>query len=182
MKYKIGYDEKTLREVALNPEVLREYLQELEIELAQTTDLKRKVSILGEQGLRFRTLNDLVPAEAKLREALALVETHQLGIQREIQQKLRLAHVLQWKKEFNASDALFAECLQVCLTNPDVKQYLAFSYQHAGKNFFDQDRFQEANDYFEKALELRLREHAPPDQIESSEQALTETRRRLEKM
>lgn len=173
------YDEKTLREIPKNPSHLRAYIAKLDESLSGITDNAVRVSILGEMGTHLRSLGEMEQAEQKLEEALSLVFTHKLGVRKEIQQKIRLAHVLQWKGQFERSNVLFDEILSTCESDAEAEFYLPFALQHAGKNFFDQERYDEALALFERALTLRRQNGAPADQVESSEKALAETQRRL---
>ena len=132
--------------------------------------------LLGELGVHLRTLGSLQEAEQVLREALQITEGHKLGLKWEMQQKIRLAHVLQWKREFMASDTLFNEVIAVCRSNSDVDMYLDFALQHAGKNFFDQNRLSEALAFFQEAMSIRMKRQAPQDQIESTALAIKRTK------
>lgn len=175
------FDDESLREVPSDPKGLRQYTDELVQSLASVTDPKKQVSILGELGVHLRSLEDLDRAQEVLLEALNIIKDHQLGIKREIQQKIRLGHVLQWKKSFTESDALFDEVVSACRTSGDLGEYIAFALQHAGKNFFDQGRFAEALSYFEEAMTIRLTQKAPQDQIDSTLLAIERTKALLGK-
>lgn len=171
--------DEELHEVATNPVELREHVRHLEASLVDTMFPAVKVALLGELGVWYRILADLEKAEMFLREALRLVSEHGLDARFGIQQRIRLGTVLQWQRRFNQSNLLFSELLEECSGLPDGELYLAFALQHAGKNFFDQARYQDALDCFESAHEIRLALKAPADQIESTEFALTRTRARL---
>jgi hypothetical protein len=60
------------------------------------------------------------------------------------------------------------------------KTFLAFALQHAGKNLFDQEQFQEALSMFVEALELRTQIMAPAEQIYSTEFSIKVTKSKLE--
>jgi tetratricopeptide (TPR) repeat protein len=168
--------DNSLRDIPDDPKGLKQVTEELAQSLLTTTDPKKRVSILGEVGVHLRSLGNLESAESYLLEALEIVKKNQLGIQFEIQQKIRLAHVLQWKLDFKSSDALFSEIIAVCRSNNDAVVYLDFALQHAGKNFFDQRRLKEALIFFEEAIELRLKRKAPQDQIDSTSMAIQRTK------
>jgi hypothetical protein len=55
----------------------------------------------------------------------------------------------------------------------------AFGRQHFGKSRFDERRYAEALELFERALAIRLANGAPADQLASSRQAIAATRHRL---
>lgn len=158
---------------------MRKYVDALNISLVHINDSEKKTSILGQIGVWLRILGDLESAESSLRQALQIVESGQLGINWEIQQKLRLAHVLQWKGLFDQSNTLFAEAIDKCRTIPEANIYLSFALQHAGKNLFDQNRFQEALEMFNEALKIRKVIAAPINQTQSTELAIAITKSRL---
>jgi tetratricopeptide (TPR) repeat protein len=168
-----------LKEVPCDPQGLRDYLTELEKLVLATSDSKRRVGLLGELGVHLRCLGDLNDAEARIAEALRIIDDNQLGIKWEVQQKIRLAHIIQWKKQFHKSDALFADCILICRSNLAATPYLDFALQHAGKNFFDQNRFAEALAFFEESIKLRLQRKAPVEQMESSRRAIERTQQLL---
>ena len=173
------YDEQTLRDYSNDPEAVRAFLVDLKTQFEASSDISQQVSLLGEMGVYLRVLGELDTAEAKLQEALRLIEENGLGLKKDVQQKIRLAHVYQWQKNFTKSDAFFVEILSICRSDEDAEVYLDFALQHAGKNFFDQERYAEALECFSKTLTLREGRKAPPDQIESTQQALREVKRRL---
>ncbi len=164
--------DENLRDVPCDPVGLKEYVDELEQNLKTTSENIERVRILGQIGVHLRSLGELDLAEEKIQRALEIIKNHELGIKWEIQQKIRLAHVLQWKRLFEQSNMLFDEILSVCRTNTEAGVYLDFALQHAGKNIFDQARYQEALLYFEEALQLRIHRCAPADQLASTEQAI----------
>jgi len=55
----------------------------------------------------------------------------------------------------------------------------AFTYQHAGMNFYDQGDHVRAEELFARALAIREELELPDDQIESSRLALAAARARL---
>lgn len=176
---KFYYDPITLHDIPENELELREYVIDLQTQLMSATDIEKQVSLLGEIGVYFRSLGELEQAEASLQKALDLINTHRLGIRRQVQQMLRLAHVFQWQKKFKKSDELFQQTLAICQQQSEAGVYLDFAYQHMGKNFFDQQRWAEAIHCFENALQIRIGKKAPEDQIESSRQSLATAKSRL---
>lgn len=166
------YFDENLRDVPVDPDGLRLYVSKLQTSLDSTLDVRKRVSLLGEIGVYLRSLNELDKSQSVLEIALEEVNQHHLGIRVEVQQKIRLAHTLQWKKDFKKSTALFDEILNICRSNPDAEFYLDFALQHAGKNYFDQNLYQAAKVAFLEALHLRKQRKAPQDQLESTELAL----------
>jgi hypothetical protein len=47
----------------------------------------------------------------------------------ETQQKIRLAHVYQWKKDFIKSTKMFSDIIESCRKNPELNVYLSFALQ-----------------------------------------------------
>lgn len=179
MSLSFKFDEN-LHEVPLDPKALKTHIEDLENLLKATVDKKAQVRILGEIGTYLRCLKELDLAEKTLLRALQIVNENNLGDLLEIQQKIRLAHVLQWQKKFKDSNLLFSEIISKCRNKPQLNAYLDFALQHAGKNFFDQNQLIEALAAFSEALELRKLRKAPPDQIESTELAIQVTKKLLE--
>lgn len=178
----LGFDERTLRETVTDSSAVLSYIAWLEDRLAGEKDRGKQVSLHGEVAVYLRALGKLKRAQMKLELALKLIAQYGLGIKREAQQKIRLAHVFQWQRDFQRSDALYAECLQICRERGEARVYLPFALQHAGKNFFDQEKYLDALAYFTEALQIRKDSSAPADQIESTKTAIRQTEiRRLNK-
>lgn len=165
-----------LRDVPSDPEGLKQYISELDESLQKTSDAKAQVRLLGEMGVHLLSLRELEAAKGKLLEALKIVEENQLGIKLEIQQKIRLAHVLQWQGLYNESNILFQKIIAVCRIDAQAQVYLDFALQHSGKNLFEQKRYLEALVHFEEAMDIRIIRNAPIDQIESTKLAIAKTR------
>lgn len=165
-----------LRDVPCDPEGLKQYISELTESLTNTTDVKTQVRLLGEMGVHLRSLLDLESAKSKLLEAFKIIHENQLGLKLEIQQKIRLAHVLQWQSLYDESNILFQKIISVCRTDESANVYLDFALQHSGKNLFEQKRYSEALSQFEEAMDLRVKRKAPADQIESTQFAIAKTK------
>lgn len=164
---------ENLRFVPKDAAALRQYIEELKVkQIAHVFDPLGQVNLLGEIGVYLRTLDLFDEAEDSLLKALILVDVHKLGRYKELQNKIRLAHVYQEKKDFKKSNKLFAEILEACRSNDDVVGLLHFALQHQGKNFFDQAQYENALKCFEEALEIRLSNSAPADQLESTQNAI----------
>ena len=169
------YFDENLRDIPVDLVETRLYISQLKELLHTQLEPQKRVSTLGEIGVYLRSIGDLEAAEHILKTALREIKQHSLGLETEIQQKIRLAHVLQWKKDFTKSTSIFDEIIRICQSSPEAEPYLDFAWQHAGKNYFDQQLYQEARQAFENALQLRKKRNAPNDQIESSQSALKRT-------
>lgn len=173
------YFDENLRDIPSYPEDLKKHIETLRLEISKKKSPLDQVRLMGEIGVYLRQLLQLNEAEFFLTQALRTIEEHQLGIKYLTQQKIRLAHVFQWKKEFNKSSKLFSEAVASCRNNNELQNLLPFTLQHYGKDLFDQKKFKEALLCFNEALEIRLRQNAPIDQIESTKLAIKVS---LEKM
>lgn len=172
-------DDDTLHEYAQDPEELSHYIERLKTEIKMAVEPIDKVRRLGETGVYLRSAGRLEEAEIYLLQALAIIETYELGLKIETQQKIRLAHVYQWQKNFTGSDELFEEVLNTCRQHAEADSLLPFALQHAGKNYFDQYKYKKALNCFEEALKLRTERASPSDQIASTERALRVTLSKL---
>lgn len=163
---------KDLRFIPKDPESLRLHIEGLKRDLERAQDLNKQVSLLGDIGVYLRSLDLFDEAESSIKKALQLIAENKMGISKEIQNKIRLAHVYQEKMDFKLSSSLFDEIIKTCRTSSEAESYLHFALQHAGKNCFDQGQYQKARDFFEETLKIRKAISAPQDQLESTQMAL----------
>ena len=159
-----------LRDVPEERTAVVNFVKKLEGQLEDLPpeDFEEKARLLGEIGTYQRTLGNLEEAQRNLLAGLDIIKTHGLNIKKELQFKIRLAHVYQYLGEFQSSNSLFEEILTSCDQRGDVLNFKAFALQHSGKNQFDQNNFQTALDLFQQALEIRIQLKVPQDQISSS--------------
>lgn len=169
-----------LRFIPKDPEYLKNYIGSLSVELENINEPGERAKVLAEMGTFSKNINQLKDAEKYLREALSLVQENKLGIRSEIVYKIRLAHVIQYGRNFQKSDEMFFEIMEVCQKNEIAKDLLDFAWQHSGKNLFDQKKYSKALECFEKALEIRVSKKAAQDLIESSQVAVRRVRELLE--
>ncbi|MFC7548340.1 WG repeat-containing protein [Plantactinospora sp. GCM10030261] len=163
--YKWRFHSETLRELVEDPAELRTVRDGLTGRLESATDNRSRARLLSLRAVVSRILGDLGKALADGRLALTYAET--TGELRRIAiAQARLAHVLQWRGEFAEADRLFAEANSSEL--PD--RLRATMHEHAGRSCYDQGRYIEACNHFEKALDLRRVED--PDLIARTELAL----------
>jgi tetratricopeptide (TPR) repeat protein len=155
---------ETVDEVAAN-----DYLATI----AGRTDLTAR----GERVGLLRMLGRLDEAAREGEAALALARQEGTARQR-VTALLRLAHVRQWRREWESADELFAEALRQAQELADPLM-VAFAHQHSGRNHVDQGRHAEAVESFRAALALREAHDAPTDQLESTRGALRAAEARL---
>lgn len=166
-----------LRETPHDRAVMAQAVAHLAAQLADLSPVSReRARTLGLVGVYARILGDFATAHAALEEACVVSE--RLGDRRlHLVNELRVAHVYQWQRRFDISDARFA-ALERCAADPELRPHLDFACQHAGKNLFDQGRYEEAERLFVQALELR-RARGDQELIDSTLLALETTRRRV---
>jgi hypothetical protein len=159
------FDPDTLREVVRDEDQLLEIRDLLTTKLNGQDDNAPRARLLSLRAVVSRILGDLQKALADGKLALAHAEA--TGELRRIAiAQARLAHVLQWRGEFEEADRLFTLANSTEL--PD--RLRATMYQHSGKCAYDQGRYIEACNHFEMALELRKSED--PEMIAHTELAL----------
>ncbi|MEE6260499.1 WG repeat-containing protein [Plantactinospora sonchi] len=163
--YEWRFHHETLRELVENPDELRAIRDRLSEKLEPAKDNGTRARLLSLRAVVSRILGDLGKALADGKLALAHAEaTGQL--RRIAIAQARLAHVLQWRGDFAEADRLFGEA-----NSPELPDRLrATMHEHAGRSCYDQGRYMEACNHFEKALELRKVED--PDLIARTELAL----------
>jgi tetratricopeptide (TPR) repeat protein len=167
-----------------DPDTLREVLDEadtalferiragLTTMLAAAGDDRARAELLSLRAGVSRSLGDLKTAVADGERALTLAEASG-DVRHMAIVRVRVAHVRQWRGEFAEADRLFA--LADAPGLPDALH--GFVHQHTGKNLYDQGRYREARDHFERALELRR--GGDPDLRASTGLALAAVSRRL---
>jgi tetratricopeptide (TPR) repeat protein len=169
-------DPETQREVPDDPAALVASIAALTTLLAGGLAPAEELTVRARLGVELRRARRLDEALAVLTEEVALAR--RMAQPYRVQHaRIRLAHVHQWRGEFEVADAQFAELLAAATGLPARTQ--AFTLQHAGRNAFDQRRWAEAARLFAAALEIRERIGAPADQRESSREALAAARRRM---
>jgi tetratricopeptide (TPR) repeat protein len=172
VEYDWRFDPDTLREVhdeastALFHEIRAGLTERLAALGGSPDDDRSRARLLSLRAAVARSLGDLGPAKVDGIRAVAYAEA--VGDLRLLSAaRARLAHVLQWLGEFEMADRLFA-----LADSPDLPDRArAANHQHAGKCAFDQGRYIEAVNHFERALELR-RDDPDPRLLASTEIAL----------
>lgn len=164
----LGYDSTTLREI-------------VDVDAARTrlADLgdQRSTLALGEKVGLLRVLGRLDEAFDTANEALRLAR---LGGDREalLLARLRRAQVLQFRGEL---DKALIE-LDDCVTESQARDWVrveGYALQHRGKVRFDRDELAEALRDFKDALTVRVRNHAPSDEIDATMLAIHVVETRL---
>ncbi|GAA3271110.1 hypothetical protein GCM10020218_013140 [Dactylosporangium vinaceum] len=168
------FDPDTLREQIEGDEVtqLNDIRDQLTAKLNGVADNPTRARLLSLRAVVSRILGDLPKAFADGKLALAHAEA--TGELRRIAiAQARLANVLQWREEFEEADRLYT--LANSSELPD--RLRATMHQHSGKCSYDQGRYMEACNHFERALDLRKEED--PELIAQTELALDAVFRRV---
>ncbi|WP_025028912.1 tetratricopeptide repeat protein [Caldalkalibacillus mannanilyticus] len=126
-------------------------------------------------GVFCRIVGRLDEAERHLTKAISLYQKEG-NISSVLANKIRLAHVYQWKNEFAKADSLYEEILEQIVTKQQGRHLLDFTYQHYGKSKFDQQEYRGAYELFEKALRIRVKKNSE-ELVQSTEHAMRITKR-----
>lgn len=166
-----------LQDYPNNPAEMRLAVDSWETQLTQPElDISDRIRLLTRIGTYARTLRDLDRAESAHTAAIELANA--IGhIRFSTQNRIKLAHVYQWQQRYAESETVFEDAIATCQHEPEVANFLDFAYQHFGKCKFDQQRYTEALELFEQALELRRRK-GDQELIDSTELALSTVKAR----
>ncbi|GAA1856656.1 hypothetical protein GCM10009687_24630 [Asanoa iriomotensis] len=172
--YQWRFHHETLRELVEDPEELRSIRDQLTTKVDAASDNASRARLLSLRAVVSRILGDLGKAMADGKLALAHAEA--TGELRRIAiAQARLAHVLQWRGDYAEADRLNA-----LANSPELPDRLrATMHEHAGRSCYDQGRYIEACNHFEKALDLRKVDD--PELISRTEQALDAVLAKVEK-
>ena len=166
-----------LREVLLHPEEVRQWVERWQQKAQQTTDVRERARWWSQIGVYERMLGDLEAAADHLEEAVRILEQQPLS-EAFVVALIRLAHVYQYQQRFDWSNDLFADIVELVEREPKLTSLRDFAYQHLGKNLFDQQRYAEAQQWFQRALEIRLQKE-DDELITATKWALMQTQRWL---
>ncbi|HLS09584.1 tetratricopeptide repeat protein [Lentibacillus sp.] len=152
MTFKFG---PNLREIPLNKMDMLHGMMYLQKQLDdKTLDDTEKGKLHGLLGYFLRVIGELDESKRHLNEAIAIFRDSGRKQSVFINQ-LRLANTYQWETDYETSNKMFAELMDLAENNPDYIEYRDFVYEHQGKNLFDQGEYEQALDLFHKALALR---------------------------
>ncbi|MFI1988158.1 WG repeat-containing protein [Actinoplanes sp. NPDC020271] len=165
------FDPETLREQVDEPDRLWDLVDRLSDRLEFAERDAVRAGLLSLRAVVSRVLGELDEALADGREGLRHAES--AGDPRMVSvAQTRLAHVLQWRGEFEEADRLYAKA-----DSPELPARLRGEiYELAGRSAFEQGRFLEAVNRFERALDLC--QDRDPELVERIELALDVIARR----
>ena len=170
-----SFDPQTLREVYPDEAALSARIAELRTELTDPPDEVSELMARGELVSLLRGADRLDEAREEATAALDRARAVGTPAQQHLAE-LRLAHVVQWQGDYGTSNLMFGHLLARATDHGAV--VAAFTYQHAGKNFYDQGDRLRAEELFAQALAIREELELPDDQIEASRLALAAARAR----
>jgi tetratricopeptide (TPR) repeat protein len=162
---RVSLDPDTLHEVPDNVYELFRIRDSLSKKIDASTDNASRARLLGLRAVVQRYLSELRPAMSDAK--MALVHAEATGqLRRVAVAQSRLANVLVRLGEIAEADRLFT-----LANSPELPDRLRATIHHyAGKCAFTQDRYIEACQHFEKALELRR--DGDPELVQATEVAL----------
>ncbi|HEX5741747.1 MAG TPA: WG repeat-containing protein [Pilimelia sp.] len=142
-------DPRTLREIVARPAVVRALREDLGHALTRAADDGSRARLLSLRAVASRLLGDLAEAlrdgRWALEHARAVGELRQLAVVR-----ARLAHIHQWRGEFDTADRLLA-----LAASPELPHALrAGVHEQAGRSCYEQGRLVEALTHFDAAVSL----------------------------
>ncbi|GLW32402.1 hypothetical protein Areg01_53410 [Actinoplanes regularis] len=143
------FDPRTLREQVDEPDRLWDLADRLTDRLEFAERDHDRAGLLSLRAVVSRVLGELDSAVADAREALrhaeASAHARTISVAR-----ARLAHVLHWRDEFDEADRLYARA-----DSPELPARVRAEIRElAGRSAFEQGRFLEAVNHFERALDL----------------------------
>lgn len=162
------YIDENLKEVPYYPNELYDYLKNVELELASCKYLKNDIIKKKiELSNYYRLLGNLNKAEFYILDVIKYY-IEENNVEKLLLNKLRLAIIYQYKKDYLNSNDLF----DFLLENVDYSySYIDFLFQHHAKNLFDQKKYLLSLKYFYMALDIRLDKNNK-ELINSTQQAI----------
>jgi tetratricopeptide (TPR) repeat protein len=170
------YFDSNLREQPESRTNFEEELKNLKFKITEAKDIPSKIKLLGNIGNHQRVLGQLEESVVSLTEAIKLAQSIQ-DRKMELVQLIRLATAFHWQNKFNLAHDLFDKCFESIKNDLSLNEYLDFVYQHKGKCFFDENKFELALSYLYEAFLIRQKKDNI-ELIDSSLLAIEETKRR----
>ncbi|WP_035436109.1 tetratricopeptide repeat protein [Bacillus sp. UNC322MFChir4.1] len=166
--FEMGYTfDENLREQPISLEQMKQGIAFLKTNL--TTSGISYAKQCGLIGTYERIAGNLSESKFYLRQAIEQYETSQ-HIRGLFINKLRLAHVYHWERNFEEAHKIFNELLHLLQQN-ELTTYEDFFYQHYGKCKIDEGNISTALTYFQKALQIRVKK-GDQELIRSTEQCI----------
>lgn len=172
-----AFDPLTLREYPLHPLQVEAALSYVQARLSYLDlPVETRAAYLTQYALLLRLNRSYSLSIKAFLEVLDLWQSPALSAHPQqprclIAHRIRLANTYHLQGDFEKSNDAFSVLLRDMeqWSEPLKQAYQHFLWQHAGKNAFDQERFAEALDYFEKALRERQLQQCNAELLHSSE-------------
>lgn len=175
-EYNLNFNfDKNLHDIPENPKEMELFILEQKQNLASVSDPLKRIKIMMNIGGYSRMLNNLKEAEYFLNEAMNLINKHDMQLKFWVINRIRLAHLHQFKKDYKTSEKAFHEIIEICKSRKEVSSYLHFAFQHIGKLYFDMRKYDLALQSFKGALKIR-RKIGNKNLIESTQFAIHRTK------
>ena len=170
--------DENLRDVANNPDEMTQAFHHLfAVYRDEEHEPRNKIELLGRIGSYARIVGLLEIAHETLTQAIT--QSHAMGDELLILiNEARLAHVYQWKRDFEMSNKFFEELLERVKNSESFGKHKDFIYQHAAKNLFDQERYSQALELFERAHDIRVAK-GDKELLESTALGIAATKKRI---
>lgn len=170
-----------LKESAVEIDQFRLAKQFLQDQLLYSEDLapiekRGKLSLLN---FVTRILGQLEEAEEFALEALKISKSTNQMMYIVVDQ-LRLATTIQQQQRFTEANEMYLEIILATENFKPAKDLSDFAYYQFGKCLFDQKKYNEAKEYFIKALNIRL-EKDNPELLKATEFAIEITENKINK-
>jgi len=157
-----------LREKTTAPEKLQQFIEEAK-ELSEDSNADDRYILYGMIGNLLRIMEKPQEAINYLTWCLehAVQEKHR---SREIVSNIRLGEAFKYSNQYERAFNCFDKALYFCKVY-QIHDYEDFSLQHKGKCFMELERFSEAEDCFDRALDIRGKK-GNQSLIDSTQQAI----------
>ena len=165
-----------LREIPVNPGDFKKAIATLEAQLKSESVSSETIKHLGQLGTLQRIIGLLDEAEKHFERAISLSSSLDEP-KLKLASLIRLGNVKHWKKDFAEARRIFDECFEIVAKDKSFDEYLDFVYQHKGKCYFGQSRYEFALSQFYKAILIRNNK-SEIDLADSTLLAIEETKRR----
>lgn len=169
------YLDENLRYIPKDSSKIESLCGSLKYMVDHSSDALETVNLMGELAFYLDSLNKHQEAKDFLTNALALILQNELGVLKEVQNKIRLASVHSHLGEYEASTEMFQELIILCEENEEAIDLLDFVLQHSAKNLFEQKKYSQALLQLNRALSIRIVKESSKQLIASTKDAIKKT-------
>ncbi len=170
------YIDESLREIPKDRSSFSNGVDFLISQSNKVSEIER-ARLLSQVGVYQRICGELENSLSSLNEANSIINGNDNPRLKAVT-KLRIGQTLQFLRRFDESEQLFLMLEAEIQNNDELKDLLDFVYQHHGKLHFEQKKFEESLELFEKALQLRVPKNEQ-ELIDSTLLAIEITKRQM---